>query len=131
MNPRETSKDRISERQHAILRRGVTYGQRTQDPQTRGFLDAPTQDVGLLFMSYQSRLVEQFEFLLSAWAKGVGFPGPDKAHDQVAGPAGGPDPTWNLSWGEAGGKAAPFSRFVTLKGGEYFFVPSRSFLQSL
>ncbi len=131
MNPRETSNDRTSERRHAILRRGVTYGHRAQDPQTGGFLDAPAHDVGLLFMSYQSSLVEQFEFLLATWARGLGFPGNDKSYDQLTGPAGGPDPTWNRLWGEASGKTAPFSRFVTLKGGEYFFVPSLSFLRGL
>lgn len=131
MNPRSTSKDPASERRHAILRRGITYGQRVQDPQTGGFSDAPAQNVGLLFMSYQSNLVEQFEFLLATWARGLGFPGKDKTFDQLMGPAGGPDPSWNLLWGEESGKAVPFSRFVMLKGGEYFFVPSLSFLRSL
>lgn len=131
MNPRGTSNDPTDERRHAILRRGVTYGRREQDPQTGGFLDAPAQDVGLLFMSYQSDLVEQFEFMLATWARGIGFSENDKIYDQFVGPAGGPDPTWNLVWGEASGKTAPFGRFVTLKGGEYFFVPSLSFLHGL
>lgn len=131
MNPRGTSNDPHNERRHAILRRGITYGQRVQDPQTGSFLDAPAKDVGLLFMSYQSSLAEQFEFLFATWAKGLGFFDEDKTYDQLMGPAGGPDPTWNPLWGEASGKTAPLGRFVTLKGGEYFFVPSLSFLRGL
>jgi Dyp-type peroxidase family len=131
MNPRGTSNDRASERSHAILRRGVTYGQRLQDPQTKEFLDAPAEGVGLLFMSYQSSLVQQFEFLFAAWGTGQGFPGQNRSFDQLIGPAGGPDPAWNRVWGETGGGAVPFGRFVKLKGGEYFFVPSLSFLSGL
>jgi Dyp-type peroxidase family len=131
MNPRKTSEEPPNERSHAILRRGVTYGRRVRDARTGGFLDAPAQGVGLLFMSYQSNLVEQFEFLLANWARGLGFPGKDKTFDQLIGPAGGPDPTWNSLWGEGSGRVASFSRFVTLKGGEYFFAPSLSFLRGL
>lgn len=131
MNPRGTSKEPASERRHAILRRGITYGLRAQDPRTQNFLDAPEHGAGLLFLSYQRSLVAQFEFLFATWAQGSGFPGNDKSHDQLIGPAEGPDPTWNLMWGKASGKTAPFGRYVTLKGGEYFFVPCRSFLRGL
>jgi deferrochelatase/peroxidase EfeB len=132
-NPRGDSGTPFSqERMRRIARRGITYG----DPAPpNGELDTlPITGVGLLFQCCQSNLEKQFEHLQHQWASNAQFPKPKTGKDPVIGqPASGsvrlldfPDP-----WG--GNSRAPFGfqSFVTMKGGEYFFAPSITFLRNL
>jgi Dyp-type peroxidase family len=140
-NPRgsggfEAHKD---ERTHLMARRGQTFGERTDDPNDPGapLSSRPTGGVGLLFMAFNSELANQFVFTQSAWANNPGFPSvPDGAEppglDQVIGQGKRPKAVSALTWGGPGSKpiaAAP--QAVTMKGGEYFFMPSLAFLKAL
>ena len=121
------------ERAHLMARRGITYGRRAKivDPQ-----DEPSQGVGLLFMAYQCSLENQFEFTQASWANNENFLSPAgggalaTGRDPIIGQGGVSTLRHNKKWDNAGGGTADvaFGGFVTLKGGEYFFAPSKSML---
>jgi len=129
-NPRGDSA-RLDERARRIVRRGITYGDRTFPER----LDSlPEGGVGLLFQCCQSSLADQFEFIQGSWASNDGFAKPDTGKDPVigqslAGPF--PDLGYPPTWNEVGRTPFSFHGFVTLKGGEYFFAPSISYLKAL
>ncbi|MBD2609469.1 Dyp-type peroxidase [Scytonema hofmannii FACHB-248] len=141
---------------HRITRRGMTYGPLSN---FSGNLDnLPKGGVGLLFMCYQSDIWEQFEFIQRFWSNNPRFLEPDMSKsrnvenknydrtglDAVSGQSlpGQSDPlikeepkpaqNWLKDRDQPTKKAdVNFANFVTLKGGEYFFSPSISFLKNL
>ena len=118
------------ERGHIMARRGITYGTRSFDAATNDFTDEPTGDVGLLFMAYMASLENQFEFTQATWANNANFVTAGTGVDPVIGQ--GPGVAVDVPDGWGGGSASlDFGRFVTMKGGEYFFAPSRDFLKSV
>lgn len=124
------------ERSHIMARRGITYGARNAkidaDGQIVELKDKPIGGVGLLFMAYQSDITNQFEFTQISWANSPKFVKDDAGIDPVIGQ--GENPTSQqqpVKWGEDDKKKIDFQGFVSMKGGEYFFAPSISFLKSL
>jgi Dyp-type peroxidase family len=141
---------------HRIARRGMTYGSLSN---FSGNLDnLPKGGVGLLFMCYQSDIWEQFEFIQRFWSNNPRFLEPDMSKsrnvenknydktglDAVSGQSlpGQSDPlikeepkpaqNWLKERDQPTKKAdVNFANFVKLKGGEYFFSPSISFLKNL
>ncbi len=141
---------------HRITRRGMTYGSLSN---FSGNLDnLPKGGVGLLFMCYQSDIWEQFEFIQRFWSNNPRFLEPDMSKsrnvenknydktglDAVSGQSlpGQRDPlikeepkpaqNWLKERDQPTKKAdVNFANFIKLKGGEYFFSPSISFLKSL
>lgn len=130
-NPR--SADDARERGRLMARRGITYGHRADRPEGADFPadDRPERDVGLLFMAYMANIREQFEFTQCAWANNADFQHPETGIDPVIGQTGASG-TQPVRWHDetTGGSADfDFKACVSLKGGEYFFAPSISFLQ--
>ena len=101
-----------------LTRRGIPYG----DPQDI--------EKGLLFMSYQSDIKDQFEFMQSTWADNVNFLNPGTQVDSVIG-QGSSIPEWPNAHGQSASTTLQFGNFVSLKGAAYFFTPSISFFRSL
>ncbi|MCY7366692.1 MAG: peroxidase [Chamaesiphon sp.] len=125
-----------AERSHIMARRGITYGARNTkidaDGQIIELKDKPIGGVGLLFMAYQSDIANQFEFTQVSWANSPQFVKDDAGIDPVIGQ--GQNPTSQqqpVKWGEEAKKTIDFQGFVSMKGGEYFFAPSISFLKNL
>ncbi|MEU1816973.1 hypothetical protein ABZ543_17515 [Streptomyces roseifaciens] len=121
-----------AERLHLMARRGQTYGERTDGPGD----ELPEGGVGLLFMAFNSDLVDQFEFTQRNWANSAGFPDsgsePAPGLDPVIGQGSRPPATWPRVWGQEEGQEVPApAQTVIMKGGEYFFMPSLAFLRSL
>jgi Dyp-type peroxidase family len=130
------------EHSHLMARRGQTYGIRADNLNDGKTENKPEKDVGLLFMAFNSDIGHQFEFTQATWANNPNFPrvppgtpapGVDPLIGQVANDGARPDMTSPKKWGDplsmATVAAAP--RAVTMKGGEYFFMPSLPFLQGL
>jgi Dyp-type peroxidase family len=119
-----------NERKHIMARRGITYGTRNSivDP-----TDEPTKDVGLLFMAYQSSIVNQFEFTQIFWANNASFPKSGTGIDPIIGQPGKASLKHNKKWGDpsANTKAGSFGGHVTMRGGGYFFAPARSTLLAM
>jgi len=145
------SEDTEEERGHRIARRAMPYG-------AEGYSDSdpPEQDVGLLFMCYQSDIWEQFEFQQAAWSNNGRFLHPGTNSDWEVPPAyalgtgidavigqqaparedlvAGPDTprNWPAAWDRRPSRTQrTIAKFVTLKGGEYFFSPSLTGIKSL
>jgi Dyp-type peroxidase family len=124
-----------------VLRRGIPYGPPMDDP----LRPQPDRtDRGLLFVSYQSSIEEQFEFLQIHWTNsdrnpnsfesGTGGAQP-AGHDPIIGQAGAaPGRTRVFTLGRGDGTfevlALP-SEWVRVTGGGYFFSPSISALRDV
>ncbi|MEX3969591.1 Dyp-type peroxidase [Paraburkholderia caribensis] len=132
---RKTNPRTPDSKRHLMARRGIPYGVRTDGPNDEKIDNKPTGGVGLLFMAFQSDLVNQFEFTQRLWANNPDFPAPGTGRDGIIGQPGGPSgQRWTVEWGKRlsdGKDDEQFSGFVKMKGGEYFFAPSISFLKAL
>jgi Dyp-type peroxidase family len=144
VNPRGTtpSTNLEKERRHRIVRRGIPYGKPMPDlcgPDEPSDPN-PAADRGLLFMCFQANIEKQFEFIQRTWVDNPNFPDSvlrpfeDKTGDDpLIGQARNKKQRWPKTYGEesAGRTKFNFEAAVTLKGGEYFFAPSKPFLASL
>jgi Dyp-type peroxidase family len=134
------------ERLHIMARRGQTYGVRTDGLNDDIIANKPSHGVGLLFMAFNVKIAEQFEFAQSTWANNPGFPkvsAPVPAAfrtpglDLVIGQGNRPDIRCPLEWGADPADATKnktttaVAQAVTMKGGEYFFMPSLAFMRAL
>ena len=118
-----------AERTHRIARRGVTYG-----PRPEAGAVPPAAGLGLLFQCCQSDLVGQFEFIQSIWANKPDFVHARTGRDPIIGQS--PDGTFPPAsyppvWNGSDRVLFDFHGFVTLKGGEYLFAPSISYVKTL
>ena len=130
-NPRGTTG---SERSHIMARRGITYGKRKL--KADGSLapkPEPSAKVGLLFMAYNVDIAEQFEFTQNSWANNSNFQQADVGPDPIIGQGNADKQQHPLRWNVPGCPVVKshFADCVRMKGGEYFFAPSRSFLQNI
>ncbi len=93
----------------------------------------PEKGVGLLFMCYQADIAKQFEFIQSTWVNKGDIGGRFVGQDGIIGQGPNTTPkTLPVQWGSSTpANPCTFGGHVTMKGGEYFFTPSISFLASL
>jgi Dyp-type peroxidase family len=119
---------------HRIMRRGRIYGEPFDpdfDPER--LRDADDRERGLHFLCFNANLSRQFEFVQSNWAMNPTFAGLSRDPDPLLGAK----------------RASPFSasdftmpgcptrrihdlpRVVEVRGGAYFFMPSRAALEYL
>lgn len=129
LEPGDASEEQISNR-HRLLRRGRSYHYRVDPDGSR--------KKGLLFMALCSDIERQFEFVQHSWINAPSFHGL----------SGEPDPLLGAPPVAAAGQTAPapcftipapggpivlqsMERFVTVRAGGYFFLPSRAALQYL
>ncbi|WP_280315301.1 Dyp-type peroxidase [Nocardia abscessus] len=136
------------ERSRRIARRAISYGPVTLEPKNG-------EKVGLLFLCAQSSIADQFEFIQEAWANNEDFLRSRCGLDPVIGTRDGGPPKdeteraeaaeqpWPKLYGSRNeldfGKKPPrytdwffrqrVGQWVSMRGGEYFFVPSLSALK--
>jgi Dyp-type peroxidase family len=138
---------------HRIARRAIPYGGPYTEADSDNLDAYPSNSVGLLFMCYQSDIWEQFEFIQRFWADNPMFLQSSSAVPATYDRTGldcviGQSQTglqdtkineipeaasnWPVEWGKTTKKSCvSFAKFVSLKGGEYFFSPSLTFMKSL
>ncbi|MDB5967912.1 MAG: putative peroxidase [Hydrocarboniphaga sp.] len=154
-NPRGSggAEQQEKERLHLMARRGITYEDIARDvhpeelPEVESSAEfdehvaphLPERGVGLLFMAYNSVIADQFKFAQRFWANSDRFPvgKPDAANgiDPVIGQAAVVGSQripveWDMP-DKKDGADIHFSGFVKMKGGEYFFSPSLTFLKGI
>ena len=133
VNTRDAPSDmgaRSSTYERRILRVGVPFGPSLRDPLAPPQQDDPER--GLLFLSIQSSIEEQFEFLQARWINDDTRPKSPGGNDMLVGQN---TPTvdgvrrcqlFGSNFQTAEVQSA--GQFVTASGGGYFFVPSISTL---
>jgi hypothetical protein len=122
-NPRDALGFRsVMSARRRLIRRGMPYGPAYRD----GEEGPPPGGRGLLFVAYNARIAEQFEFVQSLWLNsGLAF-GVGTGPDLIAGqwPSTEP-PTIVVDRGDGAPTVlAPPAPIVQTRGGEYFLVPA-------
>ncbi|WP_298952252.1 Dyp-type peroxidase [uncultured Methylobacterium sp.] len=119
-----------------IMRAGIPFGPEVTDEETEDH--ATHHERGLMFVCYQTSIVEQFEFIQRDWSNDPGFlfgqtrPGSGEAvepgHDPIIGQASGArrmdEPIPNYPLGTQRSTLAMPNPFVIPDAAAYFFVPS-------
>jgi Dyp-type peroxidase family len=133
VNTRDAPSDtggRSSTYERRILRVGVAFGPSLKDRYAKTTAKDPER--GLLFLSIQTSIEEQFEFLQARWMNDDSRPKAPSGHDMIVGQ--------NAPISDGVRRCVLFGsglqqaiveadgRFVTPTGGGYFFVPSVSAL---
>src|SRR5436309_8603142 len=119
-----------SARFHRILRRGREYGEGLSPDDAVKSAPAVAEDRGVRFICLNANLARQFEFVQSAWMMGTKFAGLTEESDALLGnraPLPGCPATDTFSIPRESGLASRLTavpRFVTVRGGAYFFLPS-------
>jgi Dyp-type peroxidase family len=111
---------------HRLIRRGIPYG----DPLPEGAGD-DGKDRGVIFMCLQASIARQFEFIQGQWLNGGNAFTLGEDQDVLVGAQDGDGPHKMTVPGNPPFFVGPLQRVVTVKGGEYFFVPGINGLQFL
>ncbi|WP_428742594.1 Dyp-type peroxidase [Tenacibaculum sp.] len=119
-----------NERSHRIVRRGISYGSKNLNP------DSEWTDAGLLFLSCQSDIEQQFLVMQCGWSDNPNFPLKDSGHDPITGEQNAKLSNNIKEWQhQMNGKTITldfrYKNLVKVLGGEYFFAPSISFFKNL
>jgi Dyp-type peroxidase family len=110
-------------RRRRLIRRGMPYGQLLPDAARDDGLDR-----GLVGIFLNADIERQYEFVQREWLNASSFDGLWNEADPILGPAG-RDFTWQRR--PVPRRRAGLARLVTVRGGEYFFVPGISTIQYL
>jgi Dyp-type peroxidase family len=111
---------------HRILRRGRSYGAPLADEHALAGHDDGTPR-GLYFISLQASIARGFEFIQQTWLSNPGFAGLYCEPDPIMGNGDG-DSCASIPASPVRLSLPNVPIFVTVKGGGYFFLPSRSAL---
>lgn len=110
---------------HRMLRRGRLYGPRVRSNEAPDAID--TVDRGLMFLCLNADLRRQFEFVQQTWVNNDKFGGLLAEQDPLLGPGG----TYTVQRPEGHQRVCGLQRFVTVRGGAYFFMPGIQALHCL
>jgi len=115
---------------HRILRRGREYGTYLA-PQAAVLASGPQEERGLHFICLAANIARQFEFVQSQWLNSGNTFGLGEDQDVLLGPQDCRGTAKMTIPGKTPFLLGPLERFVTVRGGEYFFVPGINGLQFL
>ena len=130
-NPRDSvgptaAKAQETANRHRILRRGRSYGDRPKDRRVDDKIDR-----GLHFLCLNSDIERQFEFVQQTWCNNPVFGGLNGEVDPIVGNLTKGDEIFTVQADPLRTRVHNLERFVTVKGGAYFFLPSMSALRYL
>ena len=119
-------------RRHRIMRRVRSYG---EDFIGSAENHTPNGEVGLLFGIFNANIAKQFEFIQYTWANSPKFKKLYDDPDPFIGvrecPAAGVKQNFTIPQKTVNKVIPDLQRFVTVKGGAYFFFPSVSVVKFL
>jgi Dyp-type peroxidase family len=110
---------------HRILRRGRPYG-----PKIENVLVKDNESRGLIFICLNSDIERQFEFIQQTWLNNTTFCGLNNEVDPFVGAQSG-DARMTIPKEPVRTRLKGIPRFVTTKGGGYFFLPGLRALRYL
>ena len=123
-------------RKRRIMRRGRTYGATVPgwpDPEKLVQSDVEDEGRGIYFLCFCANLVDQFEFVQGAWANARHFGGLRDDGDPLLShpghPMGAGMTGFTIQREPVNRRIDDLPQFVTMKGGGYFFMPSRRALR--
>jgi Dyp-type peroxidase family len=126
---------------HRLLRRGRAFGppltQNLEAAEILAALDGPDDGVerGLHFVSFQASLERQFEFVQQQWCGNPNFAGLHAESDPLIGAHDskfeGAAAVFTIPGEPVRRRLGGITRFVQVRGGAYFFMPSVAALRSL
>lgn len=109
-------------KRHRILRRGREYGQPLpMDAALRAGDVADTAERGLHFVCLNANLARQYEFIQHTWVNNPSFRGLYDEPDPVVSPSSGA--SYRIPAKPVRARVTGVPRFVTVRGGAYFFLP--------
>jgi deferrochelatase/peroxidase EfeB len=121
---------------HRIIRRGIPYGEPAFPPEAVQNHQAPVQlkddgrRRGLHFIAINASIARQFEFLAQTWCNNPSFAVLFNDKDPIIGNNDGTS-FMTIQSEPFRRRIAKMPRFVTTKGGAYFFLPSAAALRFL
>lgn len=107
---------------HRLMRRGISYGSRYDE-------SGADEQRGLLFIALNASIHDQFEFIQQQWVNSGNDLFQGDQSDPVIGQNGGKHITVIVE--DTPITLAPMPAFVTMRGGDYFFLPSLSALREM
>jgi Dyp-type peroxidase family len=112
---------------HRILRRGRPYGPPMPEEQSRAGR-SDHQERGLYFICLQTSIARGFEFIQQTWLNNRGFGGLRNESDPITGDGTCP---FTIPEDPVRLRLRNVPRFVKVRGGGYFFLPSLTALQRI
>jgi deferrochelatase/peroxidase EfeB len=129
MNPRDTELARLTDvNVHRIIRRGTTYGA-PYDPNALSEADDEVPR-GAYFLFISAKAMATIEFLQQEWVNDGNFMRLGDEHDPIIGLQK-DDATFTIPREPVRRRIHGIETFNVLRGGEYFFMPSRPALRWL
>jgi Dyp-type peroxidase family len=132
LDPRPGSDESVEVgKRHRLLRRGREYGAPVAlgDDVDTTFDDAAGAEVGLHFLCLNANISRQFEFVQHTWLDNPHFAGLHDEADPLVASA--PDRTFRIPGTPVRRRLTGLPRFVTVRGGAYFFLPGLRALRYL
>src|SRR5262249_26356205 len=127
VNPRDALKDDVvAVNLHHFLRRGTNYG----PPLPEGVLEDDGAERGGVFLLIGAHLKQQFEFVQSQWVTDGNFIGQGTEQDPLIGNNEG-EGDFTIPKVPVRRRLHELPRFVSVRGGEYCFMPGLSALRWL
>ncbi len=131
LDPRPGSDKSLAiNRRHRLLRRGREYGQAL--PAEKALIGGGDEEErGLHFICLNANITRQFEFVQSTWLNNPKFAGLYDDSDPLVGqskPFGG---TFTVQSESLRTRVSGVPRFISVKGGAYFFLPGLKALRRL
>jgi Dyp-type peroxidase family len=123
-NPQESIR---SVNRHRIVRRGALYG----DKLPQETIEDDGKDRGVLFFCINADIQRQFEFIQQTWINNRKFSGLYNDKDPLLGDHDGSSYDMTIQREPVRQRLRGLPRFVSVKGGGYFFLPSISALYFL
>ena len=116
-----------SANRHRLLRRGRPYG----DPLPPASARDDGKERGMVFICLNSDIERQFEFVQQNWINNPSFGGLYAERDPVMGTVSATGGSLTVQANAVRERINGFGQFVTVKGGDYFFLPGMSALRYL
>jgi Dyp-type peroxidase family len=119
-------------RRHRILRRGREYGLQLLSPEeARGPAPKDDEERGLHFVCLNANISRQFELVQATWMNNPKFAGLYDDSDPLTGPSKPYGGTFTVPSDGVRDRLTGMPRFVSVRGGAYFFLPGLSAVRAL